>query len=328
MAFIDEIKIHATAGRGGDGVVRWRHEKFIDKGGPNGGDGGHGGDVYAVACRDPYKLAEYRHKKEFKADPGESGMGGSKHGADGAKLFIEFPIGSLITNINTGKTYELTKEGEKVKLLKGGFGGNGNEHYKSSINTTPTKATKGKFGEEANFHIELRLFADLGLVGLPNAGKSSLLNALTNARAKIGDYAFTTLDPNLGDFYGYIIADIPGVIEGASQGKGLGIKFLRHITRTKKILHLISFENELEKTGGMMKVYKEIRKELKAYGHGLEEKDEIILLTKTDMVDDPKLIAKKIQEFEKLGKTVFAISLYDDVILKKFRDALAKLIKE
>ena len=154
------------------------------------------------------------------------------------------------------------------------------------------------------------------------------MNALTNARAKIGDYAFTTLDPNLGDFYGYIIADIPGVIEGASQGKGLGIKFLRHITRTKKILHLISFENELEKTGGMMKVYKEIRKELKAYGHGLEEKDEIILLTKTDMVDDPKLIAKKIQEFEKLGKTVFAISLYDDVILKKFRDALAKLIKE
>ena len=169
-------------------------------------------------------------------------------------------------------------------MLKGGFGGNGNEHYKSSINTTPTKATKGKFGEEANFHIELRLFADLGLVGLPNAGKSSLLNALTNARAKIGDYAFTTLDPNLGDFYGYIIADIPGIIEGASEGKGLGVKFLRHIKRTKMLAHLVSFENLSLGSIGMMKSYKEIRKELAKYDKvlGLGEdslsgKDEIII---------------------------------------------------
>ncbi len=335
MAFIDEINVNLEAGRGGDGVVRWRHEKFIDKGGPNGGDGGHGGDVYALGCRDPFKLAEYRHKKEFKAGRGENGMGGSKHGANGVKLFFELPVGSLITNKQNGNTYELVEEGQKILLLKGGFGGNGNEHYKSSINTTPTKATKGKPGDDADFHIELRLFADMGLVGLPNAGKSSLLNALTNSRAKIGDYAFTTLDPNLGDFYGHIIADIPGVIEGASEGKGLGVKFLRHIMRTKKILHLISFENEIEK-GGMMKVYKQIRKELKAYGNGLDEKDEIILLTKTDVVEDgktklntkEKIIAKKVAEFKKLKKPVYTISLYDDKSVKKFSDELVKLIRE
>lgn len=323
MAFVDEIKIHAIAGHGGDGVVRWRHEKFIDKGGPNGGDGGRGGDVYAIAVRDPYKLAAYRHKKEFKAGRGEDGMGGSKHGSDGDRLSIEFPIGSIITNLTTGKTYEILNENDRILLLKGGVGGFGNEHYKSSTNTTPTKATKGKEGDEADFKIELRLFADIGLVGLPNAGKSSLLNAITNAQAKIGDYAFTTLDPNLGDFYGYIIADIPGLIEGASEGKGLGTKFLRHITRTKMLAHLVSFENP-----NMMKVYKEIRNELKSYGNGLDEKKEIIILTKTDVIPDEKFIAKKVKEFEKLKKPVFVLSLYDDKSVKNFTKELVKLLKK
>jgi GTP-binding protein len=328
MAFVDEIKIYAQAGRGGDGVVRWRQEKFIAKGGPNGGDGGRGGDIVAEAHRNMHTLAKYSRKKEFKAEDGFPGEGGSRHGRSGKELVIELPVGSVITNIDTGEKYSLDTDGQRITLLKGGRGGMGNEYYKSSINTTPKKASPGKRGEESDFQIELELFADVGLIGLPNAGKSSLLNALTNADAKVGDYAFTTLDPNLGDFYGYILADIPGLIEGASEGRGLGVRFLKHIKRTKKLLHLVSFENELVKTGGMMKVYKEIRKELKAYGHGLEEKEEIILLTKTDVVDDPKIIAKKLKDFEKLGNKVFALSLYDQSSVDAFKKELVKILKK
>ncbi len=320
--FIDEIKFHAIAGRGGDGVVRWRQEKFIDRGGPNGGDGGRGGSVYAIAVQDIHILSKYKHKKEFKAERGDDGAGGSRHGKDGGDLVIELPIGSVITNIENGASVSLEKVGQKELLLKGGVGGYGNEQFKSSINTTPTKATKGSFGEEGNFKIELQLFADVGLVGLPNAGKSSLLNSLTNAHAKIGAYQFTTLDPNLGDFYKYIIADIPGLIEGASDGKGLGTKFLRHIKRTKMIAHLVSFENE-----NMMKVYKQIRKELENYDESLAEKDEIIILTKTDTIDNPKAIEKAIKEFTKLKKPVFTLSLYDDKSVKAFSDALVKLLR-
>lgn len=324
MAFIDEIKLNLKAGRGGDGVVRWRREKFIDKGGPNGGDGGKGGNVYALATRDIFGLARYRHQREFVAERGEDGMGAQKHGADGADLYLEFPVGSVIKNDYTGEEIELLEEGQTEMLLKGGSGGFGNEHYKSSTNTTPTKATKGKDGEVGNFEIELRLFADVGLVGLPNAGKSSLLNTLTNAKAKIGDYQFTTLDPNLGDYFGYIIADIPGLIEGASDGKGLGTKFLRHIKRTKMLVHLVSFENGAD----MKKVYKEIRKELKQYGDGLDDKKEIILLTKTDIVSE-KEVEKKVKEFEKLTENpVFAVSLYDDKSVKKFSDSLVKILKQ
>ncbi len=320
--FIDEIKIHAQAGGGGDGVVRWRREKFIDKGGPNGGDGGRGGSVFAVAVQDINLLSKYKHKKEFRAGRGEDGMGGSRHGADGADLVIELPVGSVITSVESGGKIALDKAGQRELLLKGGPGGFGNEQFKSSINTTPTKATKGKVGEQGNFKIELFLFADVGLVGLPNAGKSSLLNAMTNAHAKIGSYQFTTLDPNLGDFYGFIIADLPGLIEGASEGKGLGVKFLKHIKRTKMLAHLISFENP-----DMMKTYKEIRKELGSYDKALAEKDEIIILTKTDIVTDPKLIAKIKKEFEKLKKPVFTLSLYDDASVKVFMDALAKILQ-
>ncbi len=327
MAFIDELNIHAKAGRGGTGVVRWRREKFIDKGGPNGGDGGRGGNVLARAIRDVHVLAKYRHKKDFEAESGYEGEGGSRHGRSGNDLYIDLPLGSIITNQETGQVYRLEKEGQEELLLKGGNGGFGNEHFKGSTNVAPKEWTPGKDGEEADFKIELELFADIGLVGLPNAGKSSLLNALTNAEAKIGDYAFTTLDPNLGAFYGRIIADIPGLIEGASAGKGLGTKFLRHIKRTKMLLHLVSFENELTQAGGMMKVYKEIRNELKTYGDGLDEKEEVILLTKTDVVGDEKAIAKKKKEFEKLGRKVFTISLYDDESIKAFSDELAKIVE-
>jgi len=321
--FVDEITFKGNAGRGGDGVVRWRHEKFVPRGGPAGGDGGRGGDFYALAVRDIGALARHRSKVEFSAGRGEPGGGKSLHGASGKDFILELPIGSVIRNRDTEERWELLREGEKILLLHGGRGGRGNEHFKSSTNTTPKEWTAGEEGASGHFHVELELFADMGFIGLPNAGKSSLLNALTSAHAKVGAYAFTTLDPNLGNFHGYILADIPGLIAGASEGKGLGIKFLRHIKRTKLLAHMVSFEYGDE----MMAKYREVRKELREYGQGLPEKDEVIILSKSDMTEKAE-VASAIENFRKLGKKVLAVSLYDDGTVHSLKAELALLLRK
>ena len=284
--FIDELTIHMKAGNGGSGVERWLNEKGKEFSGPSGGNGGKGGDVYVTAIRDVGLLSQYRHVKEFAAENGDAGQKNSRHGAQGEDLIVKLPVGSIVTNNETGRVVTLTEQGQTEKILNGGRGGLGNEYFKSSRNTRPTETTPGVEGDEADFYIEIQLVADAGFVGLPNAGKSSLLNELTNAKAKVGSFEFTTLEPNLGDFYGFILADIPGLIEGASDGKGLGHKFLRHVQRTKAIFHCISCE------GNVLDSYETIREELTLYGKGIAEKAETIILTKTDLVTRGELEEK------------------------------------
>lgn len=319
---IDEITIYAKAGKGGDGVVRWRHEKFIPKGGPAGGDGGRGGDVYLRTVRDIGVLHNYLKKKDFYAENGGDGAGKSLEGRNGDDLFIDVPIGTVATNKYTEDVYRLDNEGQDVLILKGGRGGLGNEHFKSSTNTTPTESTVGKEGQEGSFYIEVELTADAGFIGLPSAGKSSLLNTLTRASSKVGDYPFTTLEPSLGAFYGYILADIPGLIEGASQGKGLGHKFLRHIRRTRVLVHLVSFEHE-----DMIGEYKKIRQELGKFDQKLLEKREIILLSKSDLVDKQRVEREK-ENFKELGKEIMILSVLDDELVKEFSSFLSKVLKK
>jgi GTPase len=321
MAFTDEYAFEAEAGKGGDGVVRWLREKFKPWGGPNGGNGGKGGNVVVEAVRDIMMLHRISHKDHYHAENGNPGGSSSMTGADGEDLTIKLPIGSVITNIETGATFELLIEGERVVLLKGGVGGKGNEHFKSSTNVAPDEATLGHVGESGRFKVELRLIADIGLVGLPNAGKTSLLNALTNAGAKVGDYPFTTLDPNLGVYHHHIIADIPGLIEGASEGKGLGGKFLRHISRTSLILHCISVERDT-----MLEDYNTIRAELASHPEIIEKK-EYIVCTKSDTVSQKELEERITSFARESGVPILAtVTILDDNSVKEFGDMLSKTL--
>lgn len=319
---IDHVTLKIAAGTGGTGVVRWRREKGIPFGGPAGGDGGRGGDVYFRVVRDIGALIVYSHKKEWSADVGEAGQKRGMHGGDAKDLYLAIPVGSIVYNKEYDKRYEFTEEGDFL-VLRGGKGGLGNQNFKSSVNRTPEQFTKGEMGEFGTFDIELKLIADAGLIGLPNAGKSSLLNSLTRAGAKVGDYAFTTLEPNLGAYYGYVLADIPGLIEGASDGKGLGHKFLRHITRTKTLVHLVSAENE-----DVAEVYTTIRKELEKYDPTLLKKEEIVVLSKIDTVE-PAEVKKKILALKKIAKKdPITLSLFDDTSVKTFGDYLIQELKK
>ncbi len=321
MALIDEIQFYAKAGDGGNGVVRWRHEKGKEFSGAAGGNAGPGGDVYVRAVRDMNKLARHKHIKRFEAGKGEDGRNLSQQGAAGEDKYIDLPIGSVVTNTASGRVVELIEDGQVSKILHGGRGGLGNEHFKASTNVKPEQSTPGMVGEEAEFTVELSLIADAGLIGLPNAGKSSLLNALTSAHAKVGAYAFTTLDPHLGVIQDYILADIPGLIEGASEGKGLGHKFLRHVKRTHILLHLISLENE-----NVVDVYRTVRNELEKYGDGLPEKNETIILTKTDLVD-ASIVARAREAISKYNTDIIEVTVLDDASIKTCGDEIVKRLR-
>lgn len=319
--FVDELKIYAKAGDGGDGVVRWRHEKYKPLAGPAGGNGGKGGDVYFRAVKDLNRLSKYTGNNRFVAENGEAGGKQSREGKNGDDLYIDVPVGSRITDLKRRRIFELTKIGQTERVLKGGGGGLGNEYFKSSTNRAPEQATLGKKGEEAEFMIEVSLVVDVGLVGLPNAGKSTLINTITNAHSRIGAYPFTTTEPHLGDLYGFLLADIPGLIAGAAAGKGLGHKFLRHISRTKMLLHLVALDED-----DPVNNYYTIREELSAYDKSLAEKEEWIILTKKDLVNKDK-INKVRNTLAKTEKRVLVVGQNDPDSYKELTDALIKYLR-
>ena len=282
MKFLDEAKVYIRSGDGGNGCVSFRREKFIEFGGPNGGDGGKGGDVVAQAVEGLNTLIDYRYQQHFKAKNGRAGMGKDRHGANGADALLKVPVGTQIYE-EDGATLiaDLTQEGEHVVLARGGTGGFGNAHFKTSTNRAPRHANPGQPGEELTIRLRLKLIADAGIVGLPNAGKSTFLAAVSAAKPKIADYPFTTLHPQLGvvtvDGREFVLADIPGLIEGAHEGVGLGDRFLGHVERCRVLLHLVDGAG-----GHAGEAYKTVRAELAAYGHGLAEKPEIVALSKAD----------------------------------------------
>ncbi|HEU4677526.1 MAG TPA: GTPase ObgE [Candidatus Paceibacterota bacterium] len=321
--FVDELTIDAKAGNGGDGVVRWRREKFVDRGGPAGGNGGKGGDVYMRAVRDLSLLSKYTGEKTFRAEDGRPGEKRSKYGKDGEDLYIDVPVGATVTEHERERVYTFTKEGETHKVLLGGRGGLGNEYFKSSTNRSPEESTKGKRGEAGRFTIVLALMVDGGLVGVPNAGKSTLLNALTNTRARVGAYPFTTTEPHLGELYGYVLADIPGLIEGASLGKGLGHKFLRHVSRTKVIIHCVSLaEDEPAVTYGL------IRSELGKYSDALLEKPEWIVLTKADLASPEKIAETETRLRGVTTAPIAVVSAETGEGIKELSDSLTHFFKK
>ena len=289
--FVDTAKVFVQAGRGGDGAVSFRHEIYVDKGGPDGGDGGRGGDVIFVATENLNTLVDFRYKPELKAEAGQAGAKRDKRGKSGEPLRVKVPVGTIVRR--DGNTIaDFTHNGQEVVVARGGDGGFGNAHFKSSVRQTPRIAEKGEPGDSFEAELELKLLADVGLVGFPNAGKSTFLSVVSNARPEIANYAFTTLTPNLGvadvDNSSLLIADIPGLIEGASEGKGLGDAFLRHIERTAVILHLIDAYSD-----DVAQAYKTIRHELAAYSDDLARRPEVIALTKTEGLDD-SLIAMQL----------------------------------
>ena len=305
MKFLDQVKIYIKAGDGGNGSPSFRREKFIEFGGPDGGDGGKGGSVVLRSERNLNTLIDYRYQQHHKAERGTDGAGKKRTGRSGKDLFLKVPVGTQVfEEDNKTLIFDFKKQGEEFVVASGGKGGLGNVRFKSSTNRAPRKFTKGKIGEEFIIWLQLKTIADIGIIGLPNAGKSSLLSAITSATPKIANYKFTTLNPNLGvavyDDKEITIADIPGLVEGAHKGVGLGIKFLKHIERCKTLLHLIDItEKDLEST------YKQVKNELKSYSKDLLKKEEIIVLNKTDLVDKEE-VKEIINDFSKNKKSEVA----------------------
>lgn len=317
---IDEVTIRFVAGHGGRGIAAFNKVRLAQ--GPTGGDGGRGANIYLEGIADINALAPYAPKKEIKAEDGKNGRGQFIDGRDGEDLILKVPTGTRLTNRGTGLVKEIQKVGERILVAGGGKGGRGNFKFRSSTNTSPKEFEEGLEGDVATYTLELRLIADIGLVGLPNAGKSSLLNELTSAHSKVGSYVFTTLEPSLGAYYGLIIADIPGLIEGASSGKGLGVKFLKHIERTKILFHLISAESE-----DVLRDYDIVRKELATYSPTLAHKEERVLLTKIDVLA-PGQLHEKIAALKKRGVEAVPVSILDDASMGRLRSMLNEIKDE
>ncbi len=324
MKFVDEARIEVVAGNGGNGVISFRREKFIPRGGPDGGDGGRGGSIWAVADRNINTLVDYRFARRHEARNGENGRGSDQYGAAAADIRLRMPVGTLVFDAESGeKIADLAQHGDVALLAKGGDGGMGNIHFKSSVNRAPKRATPGREGEQRRLHLELRVLADVGLLGMPNAGKSTLISAISNARPKIADYPFTTLHPNLGVVRvgpekSFVVADIPGLIEGASEGAGLGHQFLRHLQRTGLLLHIVDL-SPLDPDSDPVRDARAILKELRAYDPALYEKPRWLVLNKIDAItpeDRAAHIADFIKRLRGRGrsaipidpKRVFAIS--------------------
>ena len=317
---IDDVKINVMAGDGGRGAVAFN--KNMKSLGPAGGSGGNGGSIYCEGTADLGALRQFRYRKDLKAIRGQDGRPQFVDGKDGEILILKVPVGTVIHNLDNGKVQEITSIGEQILVAQGGHGGKGNFLFRSPRNTSPVRFQEGLAGEKFILRLELKLIADVGLIGFPNAGKSSLINELTNAKSRVANYPFTTLEPHLGAYYELILADIPGIISGASVGKGLGVKFLRHIERTKILFHLISAEST-----ALVKEYKTIRKELGAYNKELLKKKEYLFLTKSDTVN-PKESKKKITSLKKLNSSAMPISIYDIDSIEKVKKILNKITKE
>ena len=324
MKFLDQAKIYIKAGNGGSGSASFRREKFVEYGGPDGGDGGNGGSIIVQSDINLNTLIDFRYAQHFKAQHGKSGSKRNKTGANGEDLILKVPLGTQIyEEDNNTLIYDFTKNKEKYLVASGGKGGLGNVRFKSSTNRAPRKKTNGKLGEEFWIWLQLKVIADIGIIGMPNAGKSSLLAALTRAKPKIANYPFTTINPNLGvSYYGgkeITLADIPGLVEGAHKGVGLGDKFLRHIERCKILLHLIDLSED-----DLLNSYKKIKSELSNYDKDLIKKKEIIFFNKSDLLDENE-INEKLKEFKKKIKTKYeVISVYSNKDLQKIKKLLIK----
>ena len=326
MKFLDQVKIYIKAGNGGDGSPSFRREKFIEYGGPDGGDGGKGGSVILKAEQNLNTLIDFRYQQHHKAKRGENGAGQNRTGKSGEDLILKVPIGTQVfEEDNKTLIYDFTKISEEFTAAAGGKGGLGNTRFKSSTNRAPRKFTKGTQGEEFTIWLQLKTIADIGIIGLPNAGKSSLLASVTNANPKIANYQFTTLNPNLGvasyDDKEITIADIPGLVEGAHKGTGLGIQFLKHIERCKSLLHLIDITSE-----DLKKSYQQVKNELKKYSNKLIKKKELIVLNKIDLIDE-KEVNHIIKDFKKNTKSeVIAVSTFNKSSVSKIKSKLLNYV--